>query len=134
MIILDTSFLIALKNSADADFKRAEEIQESLYDNRYGPVIISEYIFDEFVTFLRNRLKDKSKAITVGEELLNSNLTTFVEVSSSDFTKAWELFKKYEHLSFTDATTVILCEKLDAKYVCSFDSDFDGFKNIQRIH
>ncbi len=54
MILLDTSFLIALKNRADMHFARAQEIQQELFAKKYGSLFLTDYIFDEFMTFLFN--------------------------------------------------------------------------------
>ena len=133
MILLDTSFLIALKNIKDTHFTKAQELQQELLAKKYGPMFLSDYIFDEFVTFLRMRLKNQEQALLFGDLLLQDKDISLIGVSKSDFQEAWGLFKLHQHLSFTDATSLILLKKYGFRYICSFDSDFDRFPSIKRI-
>ena len=133
MIVLDTSYLIALKNKEDIDFERANQIQEDLLNKKYGKIFLTDYIFDEFVTFLRKKLRNPREVIKLGEDLLHDKDISILGVTKLDFRESWKIFKKYENLSFTDATTITLTQKFDIKYVCSFDKNFDCFKNLERI-
>lgn len=134
MILLDTSFLIALKNRADMHFARAQEIQQELFAKKYGSLFLTDYIFDEFMTFLRVRLKNQEEALFLGEHLLQDKDLSLIGISKVDFQEAWEVFKKYKHLSFTDATTLVIMKRYSITHLCSFDSDFDTFRKIERVH
>jgi uncharacterized protein len=133
MIILDTSFLIALKHSTDVNHYRAIELQKDLLNNEYGSMFISDYIFDEFITFTRKKIADQRQVEQFGEYLLYAKRISLFSINQETFMAAWKLFKQRENLSFTDATIIILCRQFGIKYICSFDSDFDGFKEIKRI-
>ena len=56
-----------------------------------------------------------------------------LHVSGAGFTDSVETFERYDDqgLSFTDATTVALCNRHDVEAVASFDDDFDGL--VDRI-
>lgn len=44
-----------------------------------------------------------------------------------------ELFKGYDRLSYVDANSVVFCWQLKCEYIISFDSGFDGIRNIARL-
>ena len=66
------------------------------------------------------------------EEILYSELG-MLKVEQSHLQLAYEIFKKYENLSFTDSTTVALMLDLGIKEIYSFDSDFDSVPGIIRL-
>jgi predicted nucleic acid-binding protein len=133
MIILDTSFLIALKHSTDVNHNRALELQKDLLNNVFGSMSISDYIFDEFITFTRKKIMNQTYVEQLGEHLLFAKNISLYRITQENFLEAWDLFKIRKNLSFTDATTIILAKQLGVKYICSFDSDFTGFEKINRI-
>ena len=133
MIILDTSYLVALKNQKDVNFSKANQLQQELIKKTYGKLLTTDYIFNEFVTFLRKKLHNPDEAVRLGEDLLYDKEILILGIAKLNFKESWELFKKYPKISFTDATTVIIAQRLKIEYVCSFDGDFDAFKNIKRI-
>ncbi|SMO84996.1 hypothetical protein SAMN06264867_111102 [Halorubrum cibi] len=54
-----------------------------------------------------------------------------LRVSNASFADSVDVFERYDdqELSFTDATTVGLCDRHDIDAVLSFDDDFDGVVN-----
>lgn len=56
-----------------------------------------------------------------------------LRVSAAVFADAVDIFEQYDDqaLSFTDATTIALCNRHDLDGVLSFDDDFDGL--VHRI-
>ncbi len=88
----------------------------------------------KFMTFLRVRLKNQEEALFLGEHLLQDKDLSLIGISKVDFQEAWEVFKKYKHLSFTDATTLVIMKRYSITHLCSFDSDFDTFRKIERVH
>ena len=56
-----------------------------------------------------------------------------LRVSNTGFADSVDIFERYDdqELSFTDATTVALCDRYDIESVLSFDDDFDGL--VDRI-
>lgn len=53
-----------------------------------------------------------------------------VEVAAADFARIAELMKKYADLpmDFTDATLVVLCERLGIHEIATIDSDFSIYR------
>ncbi|AWR94072.1 type II toxin-antitoxin system VapC family toxin [Acidianus brierleyi] len=113
MIILDTSFLIAFYNKRDSRHEEALKI----FDDTNDKLVISDYIFDEIVTFLRAKVP--WTAIEVGENILEN--LDIIRVNDEDFRTAWELFNKFNKLSFTDCTTLSLSKRLKIKRLVTFD-------------
>jgi len=131
-IFIDTGIFTGAANIRDKYHMRAKELLADILRGEYGSAYTSDFIFDEIVTLMLKRLKVKNFAVTLGEAILDSSTIEFVYVSLNDFANAWNLFKKMKkHLSFTDCTSLVLMERLNIKYIASFDSDFDGW--AQRI-
>ena len=114
MIILDTSFLIAFYNKRDS---RHEEALKTFDEITNDKLVISDYIFDEVVTFLRAKVP--WIAIEVGENILEN--LHIIRVDDEDFRTAWGLFNKFNKLSFTDCTTLSLSKRLKIKRLVTFD-------------
>ena len=132
-IILDTSFLIALNDSKDSNHKKANELKPRVRNKEFGQCYISDYIFDEFVTFLKAKPFQNSFINEVGDAILSNEEIRILRVDENSFLQSWELFKKMEKLSFTDCTTVILSKEFGIKKIATFDSDFNIIQNLQRI-
>lgn len=132
-IILDTSFLIALNNARDINHNSAQSVKSRLKEREFGPCYVSDYIFDEFVTFLMAKSLYLNKIREVGDALLAEESIKFLRISEDLFLQSWEFFKKHNNLSFTDCTTVILAKEFGIKNIASFDSDFDRINSIKRI-
>ncbi len=132
-IILDTSFLIALNNAKDVNYKRADSLRIKIKNGGFGQSYISDYIFDEFATFMNVKFPS-SKINEIGDALLSEESIKMMKVDLNIFLLSWELFKKLKKLSFTDCTTVILCKEYGIKRIASFDSDFDRIPDLERVY
>ena len=131
-LILDTSFLIAIYSERDEHHSTARRLLPKLQSKEYGQTYISDYIFDEFVTFLRARSYPESTLQAIGDRLKAEDSSHFLHINECIFSKSWELFKKYP-LSFTDCTTIILTEEFGIHHVASFDAGFDRIPHLKRI-
>ena len=132
-VILDTSFLIALNNAKDENHSNAQSLKLRLKNKELGQVYFSDYIFDEFVTFLMAKSFPGSMVREVGDALLMEESIKLLKVDTSVFMESWELFKKFNSLSFTDCTTAILAKEFVIKNVASFDSGFDRIEYVKRV-
>jgi len=133
-VLLDTSYLLALHAKRDVNHITAEALKGQLKNKEFGQLYISDYIFDEFVTHLRARSYPKADIQEIGSTFLEGGTFQMLQVNSSIFSKAWELFKKYEVLSFTDCTTAILAEEFGIRHIASFDAGFDRVSHLKRLH
>ncbi|MEK6909426.1 MAG: PIN domain-containing protein [Nanoarchaeota archaeon] len=133
MIFLDSSFLISYYNSLDKHTNKAQKIMDKLITGKYGDPCISDYIFDEVVTVLFIRSKDKSVAITLGEILKNS--LEIISINQELFDKAWNIFKNQKNtsFSFTDCTNLAVMQEYGLSHIVTFDEDFSKFEGIKVI-
>ena len=130
---MDTSFLIALNNAKDENNKDAQSLKAKLKDKEFGQCYISDYIFDEFVTFLRAKSFPENSIKGIGDALLADPSIKLLKIDADMFLKSWESFKKSNELSFTDCSTITLAKEFGIRTVASFDSGFDRFSHIKRI-
>ena len=132
-VILDTSFLIALNDSGDINHKNAQSLKIKIANYEIGKSYTSDYIFDELVTFMRAKSVNLEKIKSIGDALLSDPSIELLNIDIDRFQKSWELFKKFNKLSFTDCTTLALTQEFRIKNIASFDSGFDGIKNLKRL-
>ncbi len=132
-IILDTSYLIALNNERDAGYPAAKSLRPRIKNKEFGRAYISDYIFDEFMTFLRMKSNPEPAIREIGDALLSDDTLTLLKIDIHSFLKSWELFKKSGGLSFTDCTIVIMAEAYGIENVASLDSGFDRISSLKRI-
>jgi hypothetical protein len=133
MIILDTSFIVSYFNERDENNAKAVELMESISNLEFGPVYMTDYIFDETVTVSFVRLKNLLKAVEIGRYLLKS--LRIIEVDKTTFYKAWEIFRKQKttDFSFTDCTTISVMLDNEIKNIATFDEDFKRTKGFNAI-
>ena len=97
-----------------------------------GEPVITDYILDEVVTFVRKR-KGATASIEMLDAITHSPRLRLVKVETRHFEAGLQLFRTYEGLSFTDAVSVAVMRDLDIEVIYSFDSDFDGIPGIVRL-
>lgn len=131
-ILLDTSFIFAFFNKKDEYHEAANKIMQKLKEGLFGKIFLSDYVFDEFVTLSGSHLRF-DLAAEWGQIILDSEKIELVTTEHSEFNVAWNLFKQYKELSFTDCTILAIAKQLDIDKIASFDSDFDKTKTIKRI-
>ena len=61
MIILDSSFLVAIEVETDQNHEKAVEIRDRIIKREFGTVLISDYIFDETITATFQKTRDLKK-------------------------------------------------------------------------
>ena len=125
-IFIDTSAIIAYFNSDDRFHGEAEGIMRDLTEGRIPltRLYVSDYVFDEAVTFIECVLRDHALAVDIGAALLSSPFTTMLRVEEEAFEEAWERFRAGEGLSFTDCSSFALMERLGISHAFTFDRHF----------
>lgn len=133
-IFTDTSALIAHYNIDDKYHDEAFKIMEEI---RKGEIpltrfYLTDYIFDETVTFIECTLNNHELSLKVGEALQTSPFTTIIEINKELFNEAWNFFKRNKGYSFTDCTSFIAMNKTGIKNAFTFDKHFKkaGFQTI----
>ena len=130
-LLIDTSALIAARNTEDKNHKSSVNIMTAALKGEYGRVFTSDYIFDEAVTLAYMRTGNKKFACDIGI-FARARPITMRFIEPIDFDRAWELYKQYDDkgLSFTDCTNLALMERLDIVSIFTFDSEFKGIVNV----
>lgn len=133
MIILDSSFLIAIEVKEDEHHNKAILIRDKIINEEFGEIFISDYIFDETITVSFKKIKDLKKVVEIGEILMQ--LGGLFKVEEETFGEAWALFKnqKATHFSFTDCTILALMKEKGIRNIATFDKDFKKIKDINVI-
>ncbi len=133
MIFLDTSFLVALEIESDSNHEKAVALGNDITNDKFGEMIISDYIFDEAVTATLWRTKSLEKASVTGTTLRES--CEILKVDETDIERAWELFKsqKGTKFSFTDCTNIVVMTKYKITHIATFDEDFTKVKEIKVV-
>lgn len=128
MILVDSSFFIALVDRKDQWHVQAKKMQTSLAGET---VIISDLIVAEAVTIVGKRSGGKA-----GEQLYHF----FIDNCDIIFTDehilkgGMSVFLQYDGtLSVPDAVSVSIMAKKDIDRILSFDSDFDKVDGITRL-
>ncbi len=120
----DTSFFVAFYNKKDKNHFEAREFirNTSIF------FIISDYIFDEFLTVLLAR-GHKILSAEAGEKILKDRNISLLRIDSEIFRKAWEIYRNFKdkNWSFTDCTSYVLMKNLSVDTALSFDKHFKQF-------
>lgn len=130
--LLDTTIFIAAIFPREKHHREGRAILTSVEEGALGKPVITDYILDEVVTFVRKR-KDAAASIEVLDVIIHSPRLRLVKVDSRHFEAGLQLFRTYEGLSFTDAVSVAVMRDLNIKVIYSFDSDFDGVPGVIRL-
>lgn len=137
-IFLDTSFLFAYHYEQDPYHKKAEFLMaKKLVDYAPFRFVITDYIFDEFVTIIKKKVS-KKHAIKTGNLLLANSDFEFERITHQYFDEAWNVFCEFQdkQWSFTDCTSYVWLRENRPDFCLATDSDFDEFglmPNLVRI-
>jgi len=131
-VFVDTSFLVAFHHTGDPFHEKAQQlISEREEDCRF---VITDYIFDEFVTVLQKALSKKSASET-GYSLLEDKDFELHWVTKRYFKEALDVFSQFEDKSwsFTDCTSYAWIRKNRPDFCLATDSDFDEFGLVPNL-
>ncbi len=131
MIVIDSSIWDAAKNGRDADHDLALDILGGIAEGEHGEPIVTDYIIDEVLTWLNKKVSHKV-AVDAGRVFLETTQVRVEKVDWAVIREAYELFKKYPFLSFTDSATAAIMRALKIRTIATFDDDFKklGFRVI----
>ena len=129
-VLIDTSVIIAYYNIQEARHAEAVELVNRASKGEFGSIIISDYVFDETVTFFYSRF-DKKRALEVGNWLLSHDVL-IISTMESTFNEAWSIFQKSTKLSFTDCVLIVLAREKHA-LIATFDGHFNQFKDLRIV-
>ena len=124
LVFVDSSALIAFYSTREE--RHAEAVREF---DRVGRedrgLVISDYILDETVTFLRYRY-GFDLALRAWEEMESGEMASLVQVTADHRAEALKIFKKYSQrrLSLTDCVSFALMRFLGIRDALTFGDDF----------
>jgi predicted nucleic acid-binding protein len=124
--------LIGGFNPKDAYHKPAAKILTDIERRKRGDHVITDYIFDEVLTFIRRRLGFE-RSIQALESVLASEALVIEKVGLREFEAGIIIFEKYPKLSFTDASSLAFMSSKGITKIYSFDAGFDGYPGIVRV-
>ncbi len=134
-IILDTSFIFALKSKNDKNHIRANEILENLFEE-YKDIEITPYsVLNETFTLAVSRYNGNITYLKDYYELFwgSENFFKIINIESDEYQKIFRVLEKYctqkKQLSYVDASLIYLYKKYKAKLIISFDNHFDNILN-----
>lgn len=136
-VFVDTGVFFAHHDTDAERHEQAVSAFEALLDGTYGQPYTSDYILDETVTLTRTRTGSFDAASSVAGRILGEepypDVFEMLDIEPDDVWSSLRMFHRYQDhdLSFTDATTIWLCESRGIDAVLSFDDDFDGL--IERV-
>ena len=133
-IFIDTSALIAYYNADDKHHGEALDVMVGIEGGEIPLTrfYITDYIFDETMTFMECVLGSHQLAMDVGEALLSSPFTTMLRIDEEAFQDAWRRFAETKRMSFTDCSSFAVMEKHGITHAFTFDRHFReaGFKTL----
>ena len=131
IVLVDTSFLFAYYNSEDKHHDSARNYLDNVVKPQTHPLgfLLTDYIFDELITLILIRTKNKTQAIFTGNSILNSQTLKLIYLKEETISKAWTKFCGYldKQWSFTDCTSYILMRDAGIMKGISFDEHFRQF-------
>ncbi|TXT63516.1 MAG: PIN domain protein (modular protein) [Promethearchaeota archaeon] len=132
MILLDTSFLFAIKAEKDKNYQRANEILDILIAQYNELKIIPYSVLNETITLAVARFNANKHYLKTYYDLFwgSERFFEIIGFEIKEYSKISQVLIKYcsgkKKLSFTDASLIYIYEKYDAKAIVSFDSHFDN--------
>lgn len=130
IFFLDTSYILALEVKNEDAHERVIQNWKILSASN-ALLITTTYVFDEVVTFLNSR-KLHSKAVEIGNQLLESSDLELIEVDRLLFGLGWQYFQKHQDksYSFTDCVSFIVMQERGILTSLTLDNHFSqaGFQ------
>ncbi len=138
-IFIDTGIWVAFFNLDDEKAARSSEIIEEIQKGVYGVAWTSSFVLDELYTFLERKTNETQLAIEAIKVVLGeyNSLKPFVKIypiSIENCVQTLNLAEKYsdKRMSFTDLTSILICQNLKIGFIASYDSHFQGLISIIR--
>lgn len=135
LVFLDTGYLIALEAVDDQYHQAVKQHWQNLLKS-LPQLITTSYVFTETVTFFNNN-KCHSKAVEVGNSLLQSHSVKFIHIDETLFNDGWLYLKKHSDKSYslTDCISFIVMNKLQIENAFTLDKHFTqaGFEVFPKI-
>jgi predicted nucleic acid-binding protein len=134
-IFLDTGYIIALEAADDQYHEMALRHWRDL-KKTFPKLVTTTYVFDEIVTFFNTR-NQHSKAVELGNRLINSPSVRLIHIVEMLFDEAWQYFIQHEDKSYslTDCLSFIVMKRFEIQTALTFDRHFvqAGFQKMPEL-
>lgn len=130
--LLDTNVLFATASARDEYHAAAREIIHGIDHGALPEAVVTNYVVAETLNLAREKLGPEP-ANAMLDRLHEGAHFDLVHAPRADFNAAQALFRRYESLSFVDATLAAYVDRTDVDYLYSFDDDFDGVDGVTRL-
>jgi len=133
MIFLDSSIIIAFRNSQDCRHREAACIFGDLQKGRYAGALVTDYIILETANVIK-RLMGHQVAVETGEAIMGSREIEVMR-STQLFPYAWREFRAQSrtNLSFVDASSLAAMRMRGVTRIATFDREFRKVKGIRVV-
>lgn len=123
-VFIDTGYLLALEISNDQHHQAAFQHWQGVVAV-LPRLVTTSYVFDEVVTFFNSR-GQHTKAIQVGNNLLQSPSVQFIHADTALFYAGWAYFQRHQDkdYSLTDCISFLVMQKLGTRTAFAFDQHF----------
>lgn len=131
MIYLDTGVFIAFFVENDLNHSFVKESFSKYYNQGF---ITSYEVFVETLNWFTHKTNPQV-VLKIYNFFAKSEFVKILDSNLSDRDSAIAVIKRYDssRLTYTDALSFVLINRLKLKYYFSFDSDFDLIKGAQNI-
>ncbi len=133
MIVLDSSFLVALHNASDVHHARAAGTMAEIDAGRHGRALLLEYVLVEVATVVLMR-RDLTTALRVCDALLQAEDVDFV-AGAEVLDDALAVFRHQSggRLSLVDAAIVAVARSRADGLVATFDRALAAVEGIAAL-
>ena len=129
---IDTNVFFASVSARDQYHDSAHQIVRAIDHGTLPTAVVTNYVVAETLNLVREKMGPET-ATTILDNLVEGMHFEIRHASESDFTSAQAVFRRYDELSFVDATIVAGMRRADTQYLYSFDDDFDAVEDITRL-
>ncbi|MFT4920828.1 MAG: putative nucleic acid-binding protein [Haloarculaceae archaeon] len=130
--LLDTNVLFASASARDEYHDHALEIVRGIDHGTFPDGIVTNYVLAETLNLVGERL-GADAANQLLDRLIQGAHFELVHAPKADFNAAQALFRRYDELSFVDATIAAYMDRTEITYLYSFDDDFDAVDHLSRL-
>ena len=131
MIFVDSSIIIAYFAKQDSNHLEVLSLLEKILSTEHERLITSSDVIIESLNWVAKRCT-KNELITVASILIEQELIDIQDLNQLDWIEALGIIKKYhdQKLSFTDAASFAMIQRLKIKRIISLDSDFNLLRSV----
>lgn len=131
-VVVDANVLIAARLSRDQNHERARAISRAFDQNDLPTAYVLSPVLEEVINYLQARSTQEVATRTL-DALIESSGFEIVHTPKSDLDAGRSVFRRYEPLSLTDAIIVAAMQRLEGRYLYSFDDGFDAVDSVTRL-